>query len=468
VSSVQYRTARVVLRVTGGQRRRCFGLLRSGGDVWAALIELNRQRLRRGAAPVANYQALCREVAGVAVGELSVTALRSVLRRYADAFFETARRKRAGTAARYPRRRRALFPLRWYTGTFVIAGNRVKLSVAKGAPELWVRLSRPLPYPTEAVRSVTLLAHAGRLCLDVTAAVAVEDHGLDPARVAGVDLGIIHPFAVAVGEEALVVSGRALRAEERLHLDDAKARAKKMGRRAPTRGQHGSRRWRQLRMAQRRAEARHRARVRQGQHRAAKEVVAWALHRGVGTLAVGHPVGICAEGAGRHHNLRLRQWRRTHLLRALTDKAALVGMAVVLLDERGTSSTCPDCHRRVPSVRGRNFTCPHCGQQGHRDVVGARNIAGRAGGTTTAPAVVTHRRAGTPPARRDRRRQLYDLRRSGPAPGRPGRRPGSRSRGSRPGAGPPVPGAARASPALAPGEDRGGRDDVPVTSAKVH
>ena len=53
--------------------------------------------------------------------------------------------------------------------------------------------------------------------LDVTAAVPVADHDLDAGRVAGVDVGIIHPYAVACGEDALVVSGRALRAEERLH-----------------------------------------------------------------------------------------------------------------------------------------------------------------------------------------------------------------------------------------------------------
>jgi hypothetical protein len=33
--------------------------------------------------------------------------------------------------------------------------------------------------------------------------------------------------------------------------------------------------------------------------------------------------------------------------------------------------------------------------------------------------LVTHRRAGQPPARRDRRRHLMDRRRSCPAPGRP-------------------------------------------------
>jgi hypothetical protein len=49
------------------------------------------------------------------------------------------------------------------------------------------------------------------------------------------------------------------------------------------------------------------------------------------------------------------------------------------------------------------------------------------------PALVTHRRAGVVPARRDRRRHLMDdRRRSCPAPGRPGRSPGSRSSRSSP------------------------------------
>jgi hypothetical protein len=69
---------------------------------------------------------------------------------------------------------------------------------------------------------VTLCAEAGRLHLEVTAEVPVEDHALDPTRSAGVDIGIIHPFAVAAGDEGMLVSGRALRAEERLHLSATK------------------------------------------------------------------------------------------------------------------------------------------------------------------------------------------------------------------------------------------------------
>jgi len=416
-----HRTARIGLRVTPGQARRCFRLLVAAGHVWAAMIELNDARFRGGAKPIANYQEWCREIAGVPVGELSVTAIRSVVRRYSDAFFTTAARKRAGQRARYSRRKRHLFPLRWYQGTFVLEGRRLRLSTARDTPALWVRLARDMPYPRDQVRSVTLLVDAGRLVVDVTAAVPVEHHDLDADRVAGVDLGIIHPYAVVAGDEALLVSGRALRAEERLHLADTKARARRTSPKAPRRGQRGSRRWRRLRAAQRRAEARHRRSVRQAHHEAATTVIAWALRRRVGTLAVGDPKGIANRDSGRHQNWRLHAWRRTHLTRVLIDKAAAVAIRVVRVDERNTSSTCPQCLRVVPKPRDRRFTCPHCGHRGHRDLVAARNIAGRVpGGTTTPPRVVTHRRAGHPPARRDRRRHLMDqARRSCPAPGRP-------------------------------------------------
>ena len=366
-----HRSARVALRLTPGQARRCYQMLRAGADVWAALIELNAVRFHRLGKPLLGYAELCREVAGTPVGELSVTAIRSVVKRYSDACMETARRKRRGERA--------------------------------------------------------------RLYLDVTAEVPVEQHDLDVNRVAGVDPGIIHPYAVVGPGEALVVSGRALRAEERLHLADTKARAARMGSKAPGRGQRGSRRWRKLLDSQRKAEARHRRRVHQAHHEAAKAVVGWAVEKRLGTLVIGDPKGITLRDAGRRQNRRLRQWRRGHLTRALADKARLAGIAVMLIDERGTSSTCPVCRVRVPKPKGRVFTCGRCGLVAHRDVVGATNIAARGGGTTSVPALVTHRRAGVVPARRDRRRHLMDgRRRSCPAPGRPGRSPGSRSSGSSP------------------------------------
>ena len=154
-------------------------------------------------------------------------------------------------------------------------------------------------------------------------------------------------------------------------------------------------------------------------------LVGWAIQHRVGTLAVGDPRGVLGLDAGRRHNQRVRAWRVGHLIRALSDKAQAAGITVTLADERGTSSTCPACARRVPRPAGRVFACPQCGHGGHRDLVAAANIAARAGGgiiPAIAAAGITHCRAGAHlpgvhPARRDPRRRPA----SQPAARSPGR-----------------------------------------------
>src|SRR5207302_10523288 len=153
-----HRTAMLALRTTPAQRRRCYGLLRSAGDVWAWVIACNRQ-LREWRCPqVASFPALCRELTGTSFGELSRTCAEDVLKRYSSAFFEAARRKKSGVGAGFPRRKRGLVPVRFRWGNFRLDGSRVRLGVARGAPELWVRLARAVPYPSGSIRSVTLLA----------------------------------------------------------------------------------------------------------------------------------------------------------------------------------------------------------------------------------------------------------------------------------------------------------------------
>jgi len=151
----------------------CFDLLRSGGDVWACVLELSAIRRQRGAAPLVTYQELCRELSADGpgtFGQLSSSGARSVLRRYSDCWMSTAKRRRAGDmSARYPRRKKGLVPSRYYAGTFSLEGRRLRIPTAKAVAPLIVRLTREVPYPTSSIRSVTLLADGARLCVDVTA-----------------------------------------------------------------------------------------------------------------------------------------------------------------------------------------------------------------------------------------------------------------------------------------------------------
>jgi IS605 OrfB family transposase len=366
---VVYRTARCGLNSTRHQRDRLFGLLRSAGDVWCCTLELNAWRRRRQDAPLASCQELFRELTASGpgtFGELDVDGARSVLRRYSTAWFAAAKRRKAGDlAARYPRRRRGLVPVLWYHGTFSLDGRILRIPVARGRPPLIVRLNRDVPYPAGQVRSIAL--------------------------------------------------GYADGAEHRQHLRDRKGRSRATAARAPKRGQRGSRRWREHRLHERDAQARHTRRIRQAQHEAAQEVIVWAVDHKIGTLITGDPRGVLSLKAGRHHNKRTRDWQVGRLITVLRDKAEAAGITVRLVDERGTSSTCPSCARRVPKPAGRVFRCPHCGQGGHRDLVAAASIAARGPGGGTIPAIptgagITHRRAGrhlpgVHPARRDPRRR---------------------------------------------------------------
>jgi IS605 OrfB family transposase len=277
-------------------------------------------------------------------------------------------------------------PSRYYAGTFVLDDRLLSLPTARGCPPLALRLSRSVPYAQGTVRSVTLVNVGPKLFVDVTAelpiAIDEAEMGPDPARVAGVDLGIIHPYAVVAEEVALVVSGRDLRAENRLHLAEKRALSRALATRAPQRGQAGSRRWRKYRARTRRLEERHWRRVAQATHEAARAVVDFALKERIGTLVVGDPRSLLKKDVGKRQNLAVRNWRPGQMISALTDKAALAGIVVELIDERGTSSTCPRCGAKVRKPKGRRFHRGFCTLVAHRDLVGAANIARR------------HRRAG--------------------------------------------------------------------------
>ena len=423
-------------------------MLVAGGDVWACVLELNALRRRRGDLALVSYQGLCRELAvsgSGTFGELDSVGARSVLRRYSVAWFGAARARRDGDSlARFPRRKRRMMPLRWYAGTFTLTGRRLRLPVTRGAPPLWVRLDREPPYPAEQIRSVTLGVDAGRLVIDVCAEIPVAAYppGAGPTRPGWPEWiwasSTPTPWPGLTGPGWWCPGGRC-GPSRALHLADTKARRRVVAGRAPARGQRGSRRWRQYRARTRRLEARHRRRLAQARHEAARTVIDWALDQRVGTLVVGDPVGVLDLHSGARHNQRVRDWRPAQLTSVLADKAEAVGISVVIVDERTTSSTCPACARRVPKPRGRRFACPHCALVAHRDLVGATNIAAKhpgGGQPVSIPETITHRRGGRhlPGAgrsRRDPRRTRYNTNRtrreSWPAAARPDQPSGSRS-----------------------------------------
>jgi putative transposase len=76
----------------------------------------------------------------------------------------------------------------------------------------------------------------------------------------------------------------------------------------------------------------------------------------------------------------LHSWSFFRLRGFLTYKALLSGVALVAVDPRNTSRTCPECGNIDKANRRSQaeFVCTGCGFAAHADWVGARNIASRA------------------------------------------------------------------------------------------
>ncbi len=360
------RTFRVKVMSTPAKSRQARDLLVAGGDVWAWCVDRYHSR-RRAELPAANSNTqIWPELrAHGPFGPLSVHTGQDVAKAWSAAFFESVRRRKEGERASLPLRKHYQRPVVWRRGEFrLLAGGkkvrpRVALGRSRGYPPLELAVSHAAPYAAEAVRAVKLLDDGGALYLDFTAWVPIKAAKRAPARVAGADPGIIHPLVLATGADALMISGRAVRAEEYLHLADTKARqVHQARRRAPTPArrvtprQAGSRRWAKIAAKQRSAEAKSRRRVRLAANRAARLAAGWAVEHQIELVALGDPVGIENHDVGAVQNRRVGRWLRAYTRNVIRYRLEDVAIHLSLVDERGPAVAARPAASLQPSAGG--------------------------------------------------------------------------------------------------------------------
>jgi len=94
----------------------------------------------------------------------------------------------------------------------------------------------------------------------------------------------------------------------------------------------------------------------------------------------------------KEHRVRLMTLAYRRLLWWIKWQAAKRGVAVVEVDPRGTSTTCPKCGGKMEEVGHRRMKCVKCGFEAGRDIVAILNIEKKArerlGTPTFSPLVV--------------------------------------------------------------------------------
>ena len=285
------------------------------------------------------------------------------------------------------------FPVRWKKAgfKFVSKGGEmfVRLSLSRqtraylmerhgiGSDYLWVEMPKSLPFDPRAVQEIEIVPHRfagdGEIyyVMHVIYRKEVRTGATDgkSRRWMAIDPGVVN-FATCVAEgvpEALIVSGRYVLSmlrwwnKKRAGLQSVYAKQ----------GVKGSK-------CLSRMSIRRRNFMRDFVHKAAKEVLGFALANGVTDIAVGDlPKRVVNSDIGHVNNQKLHQLPLGRFVDVLEYQASEVGIRVHRnVDEHRTSETCSVCGEVRPANRIKRglWRCKTCGIVLNADVNAARNI----------------------------------------------------------------------------------------------
>ena len=297
---------------------------------------------------------------------------------------KTTRKNRTNglTKARYPWRDQKHFAtvpyrgdlVRWENGHLTLGGGNGGEAIVLPMHENPGRILKAELLFDEILVTV-------QACLEAPRAELIPSR---PPKVAAGDPGQRWAWAILTEDgQSLMVNGRAV-------VSEKIRRAKKMGhlQAALSGKQQGSKRYRKIRRHMARLKAKSARRLRDMNHKISCGVVRECEQAKVTHLVLSQPQGI-AEAPGRKaQRQRNGLWEYGEQSRQIEYKAR-GHFEVSRAGERGTSSTCPHCHRHSkPS--GRIFRCPHCGWTAHRDLVGSGNQLGRHATHVDVAALIEH------------------------------------------------------------------------------
>ncbi len=258
----------------------------------------------------------------------------------------------------------------WKGQAIRVRGGWAVLSGGQGRPPF--RVPFPAHLRAAAICQAELVWRDGEYWLACAVDTPAKKGHSSGEKLAAMDMGEVQAIALTDGEEASVISGRAIRSVKRW-------RNKRLGdlARLQSRCKRGSRRWRKLQRAKNSVKAQAQRRLRDLDHKVSRLAVNWLVARSCGKVVIGDLRDI-ANGKRLHRvsQQKVGRWQRGRQARYIEYKFRAQGGQVVYRSECGTSRTCPRRGRRV-HPNGRVFRCG-CGFVGHRDVVGAAGILGLA------------------------------------------------------------------------------------------
>ncbi|MBV9387104.1 MAG: transposase [Chroococcidiopsidaceae cyanobacterium CP_BM_ER_R8_30] len=299
----------------------------------------------------------------------------------ADNFYASIRsanqRKKAGdTQAKYPRRRKYFYKITWKSAAIRLKDGKLVLANGRGNKPLIFDWQWDQPKQVEIGWK-----QSGGYQLRATYPVAATNAPVGNL-IAAVDLGELRSATTHDGQETVIYNGRLIKSKVAYRN---KITAQIQERISKTK--RGSNRRKKLVRAKSRIVAKINHQIKDILHKQTQHIVSTLHKKGVQTLVIGDIRDIRKSmDYGKEMNQRLHSWSFGKFRELLSYKAKILGMQVVLQNEKDTTKTCPGCGKKH-KPKGRLYKCRSCGFKFDRDGVGAINIRSKYLGCLGVPVV---------------------------------------------------------------------------------
>ena len=273
-------------------------------------------------------------------------------------------RRKEDPDAKPPHRRKRFYRVQWKASAIRLHDGLLHLANARGMAPL------VMPWPWDLPCQVEMGWDGQQYELRATYWVAPPPL-IEQGAVAGIDLGEVHLAVAHDGTTTTILNGGYVRSVRR-YQNKLKGKLDAL----IDRKTRGSCRRRRLIRSKKKQLRRIAQLMRDALHKQSTKLVSILHDAKIQTVAIGD-LRDCrrAKDYGRKGNQRIHQMPSGIVRHMLTYIAQRLGMQVVLVNERGTTKTCPRCGRGY-KPRGCLYRCrtPKCGFVYHRDGVGAINI----------------------------------------------------------------------------------------------
>lgn len=279
--------------------------------------------------------------------------------------------------AKYPHKRKWYRTTTWKDTGIRVKDGRLLLARARGLEPVAVALPERFGHlPKSAFREARLVYD--QASKRYSWHLVIEDGTLPNEtpgdKVLAVDLGEIHPMAVANEQgEVVIFTGRELRA-----LNQYRHKRLASLQQRQSKCQKRSRLWKRLQRRKAQLLARNDRQRRDIEHKVTRAVTTYAQEQGACRVVVGDIRDI---GNGKRMSANSQQkisgWSHGRQIQYLDYKLAAESIGLERQNEAYSSKTCCKCGA-INKPKGRNYVCASCGFVGHRDGSAACNQESKA------------------------------------------------------------------------------------------